>query len=169
MRSLTVLLIHVLAAAIPFLDQPVRVTVTPEVFEWPDEIGGIELIRVELAPEEQGFYQDFPGEIGRFQAGDAQVVVRNLTRPSRKLHPAADCLRGSGYRVEPLPARRDADGRVWGCVLAEKDNRRLRACEQITDSFGRSWYDVSSWYWTALLGRSTGPWRAVTIAERIGS
>ncbi|MCI0665355.1 MAG: hypothetical protein L0220_30200 [Acidobacteria bacterium] len=28
-----------------------------------------------------------------------------------------------------------------------------------------NWTDVSSWYWSAMLGRSCGPWWVVTIAE----
>ena len=39
------------------------------------------------------------------------------------------------------------------------------ACEHITlEGDGRSFADVSSWYWSAVTGRSRGPWWARTIA-----
>lgn len=168
MHRLSILSIHLCAALIPLIFEPAS---TPpgsgNPVDWPREIGGVELTRVALSDQERGYYRDFPGRIARFLAGDREVVIRTVDQPSRKLHPAADCLRGSGYRVSPQPARRDLEGGFWGCVLAEKAGQKLRVCEQIEDSAGRSWYDVSSWYWAALLGGSTGPWRALTIAERI--
>ena len=33
----------------------------------------------------------------------------------------------------------------------------------------QSWTDVSSWYWQALLGKTHGPWWAVTVTEKIPS
>jgi hypothetical protein len=81
------------------------------------------------------------------------------------LHPALDCFRGSGYTVRLLAGRRDATGRSWGCFVASRDALELRVCERIEDSTGRSWTDVSSWYWAALLGPSEGPWLAVTRVE----
>jgi hypothetical protein len=168
MRLLTVILIHLLAAWIPLLSKPGTIQPgTDDFVAWPSEIGGVELARIDLSEDELSYYQDFPGKVARFLAGDREVVVRYLSRPSRKLHPAADCLRGFGYRVRPQPVQRDAEGGFWGCVVAEKASSRLRVCEKIEDSTGRSWYDVSSWYWAALLGQSAEPWWAVTVAERI--
>jgi|GEM_PF-6938616 len=59
-------------------------------------------------------------------------------KPSRKLHPAADCLRGSGYSVQPQPISRDQNGRFWGCVLAQRDGMSYRVCERIHDQSGNS-------------------------------
>ena len=38
--------------------------------------------------------------------------------------------------------------------------------EAITDGTASRWTDVSQWYWEALLGRTQGPWWAITVAER---
>ena len=61
----------------------------------------------------------------------------------------------------------DAAARRWRCFDAERDGRRLRVCERIVDADGQAFTDPSSWFWAALLGRSAGPWRAVTTARLI--
>jgi hypothetical protein len=48
---------------------------------------------------------------------------------------------------------------------AERGAERLRIRERIIDAGGATWTDISSWYWAALLGRSRGPWWAVTVIE----
>ena len=93
--------------------------------------------------------------------------MRYIQHPTRQLHPAADCLRGSGYTVEPQPISRDRDHGLWGCVLARDGDKTLRVCERIHDRYGNSWYDVSSWYWSAMLHNDNGPWTAVTVAEQV--
>ena len=168
MCRLIIVIIHLCAACVPMISSPARIeTENRGDPRWPEEFEGVALRRIPISDEERGFYEGFPGVIARFSAADRELVIRTVRRPTRKLHPAADCLRGSGYQVSPLPARRDPENRLWGCVLAEKSASKLRVCEKIEDFEGRSWYDVSSWYWAALLGRSTGPWQAVTIADRI--
>jgi hypothetical protein len=75
--------------------------------------------------------------------------------------------------AEPVPERAAAAPAVPaqpsappGCFDASRGGTRLRVCESIRDSAGGEWTDVSSWYWAALLGRSSGPWWATTVAER---
>jgi hypothetical protein len=41
----------------------------------------------------------------------------------------------------------------------------VRVCERIVDAHDQGFVDASSWYWAALLGRSSGPWRAMTRVE----
>lgn len=167
MQRLTIVLVHFLAVLVPFLQKPdIAYKGIESSMTWPTEIGGVPLTQVALSEEERGFSTGFPGKVGRFSAGDQEVVIRIIERPSRKLHPSADCLRGAGYQISPQPARRDQDGQLWGCVLANKKGQSLKVCEQITDPEGGSWYDVSSWYWAALLRRTSGPWREITVAER---
>lgn len=167
MRRLTIILVHLFAALVPFLQKSGSADIRVDDFTaWPTELNGVELTRLALTEQERGFNTGFPGKIARFAAGDQEVVIRLISQPSRKLHPSADCLRGAGYRITPQPAQRDRDRELWGCVLAEKVDQRLRVCEQIKGSNGGRWYDVSSWYWAALLGRTSGPWWAVTVAKR---
>jgi len=45
----------------------------------------------------------------------------------------------------------------------------VRVCERIEDARGLAFTDASAWFWAAQLGRSTGPWRAVTVATPLGS
>lgn len=51
------------------------------------------------------------------------------------------------------------------CFIARRGGRAFLACEQVRDEEGRSWPDVSSWYWAALLGTSSGPWLASLTVE----
>ena len=94
-------------------------------------------------------------------------MLRDVARPTRALHPAGDCFRGLGYRIEQTQLQRDADARLWRCFIAERDGERVRVCERIVDAQGRDFVDASSWFWAAALGRSSGPWRAMTRVEAL--
>lgn len=117
-----------------------------------------------LSEREQYFAADFPGKIGRFTDGEREIVLRWVSTASRKLHPASDCYRGSGYSVTNLPIVREQDGAQWGCFRAERQAHDTRVCERIYDNAGNSWSDTSSWFWDAVRGNSNGPWWAVTVA-----
>ena len=160
-------ILYLCAALIPLTLTTQTNTVVDRTFPgWPTEFEGRPLTPIALTEQERGFSRGFPGKIARFSDGHRELIIRYITRPSRKLHPSADCLKGSGYHVTPRPIREDRAGHYWGCVTAMRDNVQLNVCEQISDGAGSSWYDVSSWYWAAILGRSSGPWWAITVAEK---
>lgn len=134
--------------------------------EWPQHFAGRELRPLALSPVELQFAAQFPGAIGRFSDGERIISLRHVTRPTRKLHPAADCFRGLGYRIgaQALERRVAASG-VQRCFVAEGPGGPLRVCEYIEDAAGTSFSDHSAWYWSALAGESRGPWLAVTTAQ----
>jgi len=123
---------------------------------WPTEIDGAALTALPLSARELAFGRDFPGRIGRFTDGRREIILRWVAAPTRKLHPAADCLRGAGYQITPRPGARDAQGRVMACLRATKGGETIAVCERIDGPDGRSWPDASSWYWAALWGQTTG-------------
>jgi hypothetical protein len=133
--------------------------------EWPREIDGAALRPLALTTVEERFAHQFPGHIGRFEAHGDVWVLRDVARPTRALHPAGDCFRGLGYRIEQTQLVNDTDARLWRCFVAERDGERVRVCERIVDAHGESFVDASSWFWAATLGRSSGPWRAMTRVE----
>jgi hypothetical protein len=135
--------------------------------EWPREIDGAPLRPLALSAVEQRFASKFPGRIGRFEAAGDVWVLRDVARPTRALHPAGDCFRGLGYRIEQTRLHSDADARLWRCFVAERDGERVRVCERIVDAQGQGFVDASSWFWAAALGRSSGPWRAVTHVQSL--
>ena len=137
--------------------------------EWPREWNGRALRPLALGKVEARFAAQFPGRIERLTDGESVLVWREVRTPTRMLHPATDCYRGLGYRVVDARLERDPQARLWRCFVAERDGRRVRVCERIEDARGLAFTDASSWFWAAQLGRSTGPWQAITVATPLGS
>jgi exosortase len=136
--------------------------------EWPTRFAGQPLRPLALSAVEQRFATQFPGAIARFANGARMVTLRHVTRPTRKLHPAADCYRGLGYRIEAMHLERRTEGAgLQRCFVADGHGVRLRVCEYIEDANGRTFSDNSAWYWSALAGDSPGPWRAVSTADAL--
>ena len=131
----------------------------------PNEFEGKTLTPLPLTPLEQRFNAEFPGKIGRFTDGKREIIVRWVTKATRKLHPASDCFQGLGYRVKPLPLHRDENGSLWSSFTATKGKDQLRVYERIHSDSGQTWTDVSAWYWSALRANS-GSWWAITVAEK---
>ena len=160
-----------LAALAPVLSLPLSRTFTRDAVAsdafpgWPTHFEGRALTPLPLTPREAVFVRGFPGRVGRFHDGRREIIVRWVSAPTRLLHPAADCFRGIGYAVTPLPARRSADGHVMGCFRATRGKEAVTACELIRGTDGEHWPDVSAWYWSALLGASPAPWWSYVVAE----
>lgn len=135
--------------------------------EWPTEWEGHALRPLALSPVEVRFAARFPGHIARLTDGEQVLVLREVRQPTRMLHPAADCYRGLGYRIQQVQLERDAQQRLWRCFVAEREGRRIRVCERIVDAQGQAYTDASSWFWAAQLGQSAGPWQAITLARAL--
>jgi hypothetical protein len=139
---------------------------------WPTHWEGRPLRPLALTPQERTFAGAFPGAMARFTDGSMEILFRRVDRPTRNLHPSSDCLRAWGYSVKPLPAQTAAPGHTWSCFLAKRNGESLQVREMVMTGNGEqsaqeSWTDVSSWYWNAFLGRTKGPWTAVTLSRRI--
>jgi len=141
---------------------------------WPEYYEGRRVRPLALSEVEQRFAAQFPGAIARFTDERRVITLRQVNAPTRKLHPAADCFRGLGYRVSDIAlSHREpehtagAHGRqaaqLQRCFVATRQGRSLRVCEVIEDAAGRGFTDTSAWYWAALSGESEGPWLAVTV------
>lgn len=133
---------------------------------FPTEIEGKKLKEIGLSEREKLFLEDFPGEIKRFSDGSREIIIRRVSQPTRKLHPAEDCFRGIGYSTKPLPLKLDTEGNRWACFSAEKGEDILQVCERIYDNSANNWTDASSWYWSAM-SQDSGEWWAITTAERV--
>ncbi len=130
---------------------------------WPVELVSPAWTPLVLGPREECFARDFPGRIAAFAAPDGRtILLRRLDQPTRKLHPASDCLRAIGYAIEHRPIHHQTDGVEWAELRATRGNDALRVRERIVGADGRRWTDISAWFWSAALGRAAGPWWAVT-------
>jgi len=146
-------------------DAAPRMASTPE---WPAQWDGAPLRPLALSEVEQRFAAHFPGAIARLTDGERMFVMRQVDRPTRMLHPAADCYRALGYRIVQARLEEDARARLWRCFNAERGGQvKLRVCERIVDARGNAFTDTSAWYWAGASGRSAGPWQAVTVATRL--
>ena len=153
------LLACILAAIAPWLSTPQAPTPEPDFPGWPTDRRPLP-----LTDREAAFATGFPGLIARFADGQSTSVIRWVTRPTRKLHPASHCYRGAGYSIRPLPLETDDAGHTWSSFSAIRTGEEMTVHERIYDNAGNSWPDVSAWYWSALLGKTTGPWWAVTTS-----
>ena len=132
--------------------------------ELPTEWQGAPLRPLALSEVELRFTQHFPGSVARMTDGKQVLVLRTVTKPTRMLHPATDCYRGLGYRIRNEQLEVQADQARWRCFVADRGGRAVRVCERIEDAQGQGYTDTSAWYWASMAGKSTGPWRAVTVA-----
>jgi hypothetical protein len=159
------LMAMVLAAVAPLFARHRSVeAATTALPPWPHEFEGRPLIPVPLPVEERRLLGDFPGSVARFTDGERDILLRWVNQPTRRLHPAEDCYRGWGFDVGAANVHADRDGNRWRCFEAVRDGVKRRVCEQIRDTEGVQFTDVSSWYWDATLQRSQGPWLVVTVA-----
>ena len=122
------------------------------------------LTELPLSARETAFLEGFPGAVARFTDGERDIVMRWVTQPTRRLHPAEDCYRGLGYNVSPPRIVADSDGARWRCFAATRKEAAHEVCEQMQDLEGQRWTDVSAWYWAAVLEKSRGPWLVTTAA-----
>lgn len=120
-----------------------------------------------LSARDVRFAEQFPGRIAAFADGQSTWIVRWVARPTRKLHPASDCLRATGYTVSPEPIFAEANGAYWGAVSASRGPEKLVIHERIVDASGREFTDVSAWFWAAVLEKSNSPWWCLTRIEPV--
>jgi hypothetical protein len=144
---------------------PAEAQATPPAPEFPAEWEGRPLRPLVLTDVEARFARQFPGTLSRLTDGRQVLVLRTVLRPTRMLHPAADCYRGVGWAIDRQQLQPDAANQLWRCFEAERGGRRMRVCEHIVDAQGRVFTDTSSWFWAAALEQSRGPWQAFTVAS----
>ena len=131
---------------------------------WPETFDGDVLVEEPQSEFEEKFAQNFPGRIGRFRAGRRTVILRWTTCPTHRVHGAAYCLRATGWHIEPLPLVGDGAG-SWSAFRATRGGEALNVREQVRGADGTTFADVPDWFFSALLGRTAGPWWIVTVAE----
>jgi len=148
------------------IDLTPALNLTSELPKWPSHYQGKKITQLPLSKMETLFMADFPGKIGRFTDGQRQIIMRWIVKPSRKLHPAADCFRGMGYKISDLKISLGANEKRWRSFTATLNKENLQVYEQIVDANKVVFTDTSSWYWNAVFSQSQGPWLAVTVAER---
>ncbi len=157
-----------IAGAVPFFNPtPSASSLVNTMPEWPEEYLNDVHKTTPLTQKETQFYTRFPGDIIKFTGGRTDYVIKRVTKPTRKLHPASDCYRGSGYTVTAEPVFIDETGRRWGQFTAVKESTTIVVKERIYNDQGQHWTDVSEWFWTALMNKTTGPWWVVTTAESL--
>jgi hypothetical protein len=121
---------------------------------------------VPLTEDDALFARDLPGRLARFQVGERHVLARWIEKPSARVHGARDCFRGRGFDIVPEPARAAFGSAPWGVFRAVREGQAFRVFERIEDADGGTFDEVPVWYWSALFGRSRGPWWSFAVVER---
>jgi len=167
MQARALFLILCLAAAlVPFLPGGAGGDGCPDAFPgWPPQLDERPLSALALGERDARFVSGFPGRVGKFTDGEREILIRWVPRPTRKLHSGADCFRGMGFATKPLPVRVDGRGHRWSAFEVRRGALVLTVRERIFNETGGAWTDPSGWYWSALMGRSEGPYWAVTVIE----
>lgn len=156
------------AATIPFFSShSARSAITQRFPGWPTQFEGKNLTPVPLSASNERYAASFPGKTAVFATEQKRVVYRWLTEPTRQLHSAASCYRAGDYQIKWLPEYIDSKANRWSAFEATRANERLLVHERIADNVGMNWVDVSSWYWSALLNKTRGPWWITTVSERL--
>jgi len=164
--EIAALLLAAAAAALaPLFEHSSRAAAGAPFPGWPTEYEGRVLVELPLTQKEAAFVQDFPGRVGRFTDGRREIIIRWVGAPTRRLHSAADCFRGSGYAITPIAARKAGDGSTMSCFRATLRGASMTVCEVIRDERGGSWSDVSAWYWDGMLRSSDAPWWSFVVAQ----
>ena len=120
------------------------------------------------SPEETAFAKSFPGSLSSHRWGDNQVILRRVTKATRKLHPSRDCLRAAGFETTDSVTVRCSDGSEWSRFSATSAmKRRLIIHERIvSEQDGSTWTDVPHGIGPRLRHPLNGPWRAETVISR---
>ena len=163
MRIVILALLAIVAATAPLL--PKTDAEAAKLNPWPAQFEGKSLSPMPEADADNYFQNGFPGHVARFSDGRRQIVLRQVSEATRRLHPARDCFQALGYEIDNASMERQSKAQTRSCFDATKNGVTLRICEEITDAEGTSYPEVSAWYWPALTGRSKGPWLAATIVE----
>ena len=138
-------------------------------YQWPESFDEYPLTSLPMTAVEREFSKDFPGEIANFRCNHDQVILRYVTRATRKLHPATDCFRASGYHIGNAKIHTDSKGQQWSGCEVSKNGQYFFLRERIvkTHSNDKQWTDASSWYWHALTSPDQGPWLAITVISKL--
>jgi exosortase/archaeosortase family protein len=148
---------------------------------WPKSWEGRTLVPVRASAETENFWRGFPGEYREFLiAPEGRVVLRFAREATRRLHPAEDCFRGAGYKINPMPLESDGENIRWSAFECEKSGIRYKVRQCVISAQGEdlsnleaslptatSWPDVSSWYWDVArpFAKTSPEAIAITIIE----
>ncbi len=127
---------------------------------------GTSVTRIPLSPAEKNFYGNFPGSIAVYESADFKLIVRQVNRATRKLHPASHCLRAEGFRIgEKKVVKENRHHRL--SYPATRGGDTFLVTEHITcPSNDRNWAEISAWFWHAFFHPGDGPWEAVTVISK---
>lgn len=137
-------------------------------YQWPDCFEGQPLTMLPMTVVEHQFAKDFPGQVASFRCDDQQVILRYITRATRKVHPAADCFRASGYHIGDVKIHTDPNQAHWSGCQVSRAGKSFFVRERIVKigCLSNEWTDASSWYWHALTHSEQGPWLAITVISQ---
>jgi exosortase/archaeosortase family protein len=156
------------AMLMPLIPLPVKSQELTVAFPgWPQAFEGAQLSKLPDSEIISQYERDFPGKIAVFSKGNDIVCLRWIAHETRQVHPSADCFHSLGYSIDWKPTVQTTDGHFWNCLSCTRATKKLEIRESISDSTGKSWSDVSAWYWDAFLKRTSPPWWSATVISKL--
>ena len=132
------------------------------------EYRGVLLEEIPLGEKEKSFAKNFPGRLLVYRAGNDTLIIRDVTKATRMLHPSYHCLKAEGFTISDSRLAIDENGNSHASYQAHLNDEAYLVSEVIKSSDGkRYWSDVSAWYWHALFNPNSGPWVAETLLTPI--
>lgn len=127
---------------------------------------GEALTPLALTPAEEKFYTNFPGSVAIYEGHSFKLIVRTVTRATRKLHPASHCLRAEGFHISEKTQTNLPDGSRWLTYTATRNGAQWLIREHIAQTDGdKQWSEIPAWFWHAFLHPADGPWKAITVMQ----
>lgn len=133
--------------------------------QWETQFEGRALTPLALTENEKKFVRNFDGDIAKFSDGKRIITMKAINSLTRKVHPAADCFTSLGYKIEHITEDKSDIG--WHTFYAINDKETLKVKEMVRDEHGKTWKEISAWYWAGTLGATKGPWMSYTIVEKL--
>ncbi len=124
--------VGLLAGITPFISKLDTIVTTSSPIAL-TEYQGQALTQIPLTLGEEKFYGNFPGSIAIYEGEGFKLIIRKVSRATRKLHPASHCLRAEGFLVGEKSVVESDEGK-WLEYFVERNGDKFRVRERVANS-----------------------------------
>ena len=130
----------------------------PKLDKWPTHFEGAALHPIAGTEFEKALTTTFLTNIATFRSAGRQVILRRVTRGTRRLLASENSLRQMHFQI----TKRQIDSEGWLTYYASRNEQTFHVREQITNG-SKTWHSPSTWFWHATVYPKSGPWLVTTV------